>query len=345
MTDGMGMGPATTMTAAVIDAPGCVRINDAPVPTPGPNDVILRVATTGVCGTDVAVFTGSYPATFPVIMGHEFSGSVAAVGEQVSDIQIGQRAIGEGSWVDPSSRDAATDGVVRLGRTTNGSFAEFVRVPRSAVHPIPETVSHLTAQSLTTLATAVHACDRAGTLVGKRVAIVGPGHAGNLLMQTCRVRGAESVTVVGTRQARLDLATRLGAQQTVCIDRDDPGAALARYRDAYDVVFESSGTASGLAACFDLVIPRGRVVVYGMIGGTLDGVPGLPLYTKELDVFGSNGGDDDYPAAIDLVLNGLIDVESIVTSVLPLHAVREGLAMALDRKDDHVRIVFTGSSS
>jgi L-idonate 5-dehydrogenase len=109
---------------------------------------------------------------------------------------------------------------------------------------------------------------------------------------------------------------------------------------AFDVVFEASGTSAGLATCLELASFGAVVVVYGILAGDLKGVPGAVFYSKELDVRGSNGGDDDYGRALELVAQGRVAVDPVVTTRLPLERAPAALAAAADRRGDDVRVVF-----
>jgi threonine dehydrogenase-like Zn-dependent dehydrogenase len=296
----------------------------------------------------VAVFRGEHPATLPIILGHEFAGRVKAVGEGVRGLRVGQRVLAEGGWAcgrcGPcrDGRPAACEARALLGRTVDGCFAEAVVVRAASVYPLLDGVTTLAAQSVVTLATALHAADRAGALAGKRVAIIGPGHAGLLLLQVCRTRGVREVAVFGTRRHRLDLARALGATEVVNVRA--PG--FDRWRtlpppDGFDVSFEASGAPGGLAHAFRTTRPAGTVVAYGILHGGLDEVPGFELYARELTVVGSRGAGTSYQEAINLLADGSIRVDPLITHRLPLDDARQGFALMIDRPDDVVRVVLT----
>ena len=326
------------MRAVVLSKPRHASVIDVEVPEVDADDVLIEVAATGVCGTDVAVFRGDYPVRPPVTMGHEFSGTVAAVGRDVVGLAVGERVLGEGSWETDASDHP--DAVERLGRSLDGSFATFVRVPQRAVHRLPDAVSFLEAQSASTVATAIHAADRAGSIENKRVAVVGPGHAGLLLMEVVRDRGPAHLTMLGTRRSRLQMASELGAARVVDVRADGYRAEMQELQGSYDLVFEASGTAQGLAACLELTRFGGTVIVYGIISGDLAGVPGSAFYAKELNVLGSNGGDDDFARALNLLAEDRVHVLPVVTSVLPLDDAPAALTRIADRATEDVRVVF-----
>ncbi len=337
-----------TMKAAVLHRPEDLRIEARPVPDPQPGCVVVAVEAAGICGTDVAVYQGDHPATFPIIPGHEFAGQILAVGEAVDGLRTGQRVLAEGGWACGrcencrARRPAACSARVLLGRTVDGCFAGAVAVRASSIYPLMDSVSALEAQSVVTLATALHAADRAGDLAGRRVAIIGPGHAGLLLLQVCQNRRVSDTVVFGTKRHRLDLARHLGAGEAVNTRLPE----LDRWRTlpaaaGFDVTFEASGTADGLAHAFRITRRGGIVVAYGIIHTALEGVPGVDLYARELTVLGSQGAGSSYQEAIGLLAGRKIRVEPLITHRLSLDEADRGFALMIDRHEDVVRVVLT----
>jgi L-idonate 5-dehydrogenase len=191
------------------------------------------------------------------------------------------------------------------------------------------------------VATAVHATRRAGDIAGRRVAIIGPGHAGLLLLQVCRSHGAREITVFGTRARRLEVARELGASATI----DIRGANGAQWMslppaEGFDVTFEASGTAAGLAHACGIARLGGMIVAYGFIGGPLDGVPGRELYERELTIAGTRGAGSGYREAIDLLAGGAVRIEPLVTHRLSLDDTARGFALMRDRQAGAIRVVL-----
>lgn len=336
-----------TMNAAVLHRPEDLRIEARPVPHPQPGWVVVAVEAAGICGTDVAVYQGEHPARFPIVLGHEFAGRVLAVGEGVDGLREGQRVLAEGGWACGhceqclAGHRAACRARVLLGRTVDGCFAGAVAVRASSVYPLTDSISALEAQSVVTLATALHAADRAGDLAGRRVAIIGPGHAGLLLLQVCHIRGVRESVVFGTRRHRLDLARELGAGAAVDVRRPEfDGWRTQSPAEGFDVCFDASGTAEGLAHAFRIARRGGTVVAYGIIHTVLNGVPGFELYARELTVVGSQGAGTSYQEAIDLLARREIRVEPLVTHRLSLAEADRGFALMIDRLENVVRVVL-----
>lgn len=328
--------------AATLYAPGDIRIELRPFPRANPGWVVLAVDAAGICGTDVAVFAGHHPATLPIVLGHEFAGRIVEVGERVEGLEIGQRVMAAGSWqADGNDRgDVPRPGA--LGRTADGCFADALTVPAKAVFPLPPGVTPMMAQSVTTLATAVHAVERSGRIEGKDVAIIGPGHAGLLLLQVCRLAGAKKVIVYGTRRERLDVASTLGADQVVLARQTDTDLRdTETFPQEFDCVFEASGHSAGLALAMSVARTGGTVVAYGILDGTLNDVPGHPLYSKELTIVGSKGAAGRYAEAIRLLENGRVQVEPLISHVFSFEQCALGFALVRERRERALRIVMT----
>ncbi|MGQ0570450.1 MAG: zinc-dependent alcohol dehydrogenase [Armatimonadota bacterium] len=336
------------MRAAVLHRPEVLRIEARPVPQAHPGWVVLAVEAAGICGTDVAVYQGQHPANLPIILGHEFAGRVLAVGEGVNHLGVGQRVLAQGGWACGqcancrAGRSEVCLARVLLGRTVDGCFADAVAVRSTSVYALPDTVSMVAAQSIVTVATAVHATARAGEIAGRRIAIIGSGHAGLLLLQVCLTRGIREAVVFGTRKSRLEVARSLGAQETVDIRSPEADhRRVSSEADAFDVTFEASGTPQGLAQAIRMTRVGGTVVAYGIITTDLAGVPGYELYARELTLVGSRGAGQRYQEAIELLALGTVRVEPLITHRLPLDDADRGFSLLIDRLEDAIRIVLT----
>jgi 2-desacetyl-2-hydroxyethyl bacteriochlorophyllide A dehydrogenase len=338
------------MRAAVLHRPLDLRIEERPLPEARPGWVVVAVEATGICGTDVAVFQGRHPARLPLVLGHEYVGRVLAAGDGVLHVVAGQRVVAQGGWAcgecEPcrAGRPASCAARVLLGRTIDGCFADAIAVRAVSVAPLPDHLDPVEAQSAVTVATAVRAVRRAGTIVGRRVAVLGLGHAGLLLLQVCVADGAREVVGFGTRASRLALARTHGAADAVNVRAADfearLGAAGPDGIGGFDVVFEASGTTAGLAHAMRLAQTGGTVVAYGIITSDLNGVPGYELYARELTITASRGAGDLYAAAAQLIARGAVRVAPLVSHRLPLDQIHQGFALMTERSEHALRIVL-----
>lgn len=333
------MGAPPFMTAAVTEEPFCTRVTTVRTPRPGRGEALVRVRAVGVCGTDVQVYRGELSAALPLVLGHEYAGEVAEVGPDVTAVGLGDRVAGAGGW--PCGQCAGCregSGSVCesrriLGRTVQGAFAEHVLVPASSLYRLPPGVDFVAAQAMVTIATAYHALARLGEVRGRDVALVGPGHAGLVLLQVLRGAGAARVTVVGTRPERLERALALGADRAV-------EAARAPGLHGFDIVVEAAGTPSAVRMAIDLARPGGTVLVYGITKAPVDDFPADQLYHKELNVLGSRGAAGSYPLAVRALEEGRVRVTPLVTHQLPLAEAPAAMELAARRKEGVLRIVL-----
>src|SRR5664279_5764188 len=248
---------------------------DAPVPEIGPKDVLVKIHKTGICGTDVHIYNWDdwAQATIPVpmITGHEFSGEIARIGAEVSDLKVGQRVSGEGHVVGMKSRasragkyhlDPDTKGI---GVNLPGAFAEYVRVPAFNIVPLPDAVDDEIGAILDPLGNAVHTV-LAFDLVGEDVIITGAGPIGIMAAAVARQVGARHVVITDIHAARLELATRVADVTPVDVSREDLRAAMTKLgmREGFDVGLEMSGAPQALSQMIDHMVMGGRVALLGV---------------------------------------------------------------------------------
>lgn len=343
------MGLAT-MRAVCWYGPGEAQVGTVPVPEPGPGQVVVRVHVAGLCGTDLAVYSGRYPGVrAPLILGHEYAGVVAAVGPSVAGLREGDRVTSEGSWSCGQCADCLSGEPARcrfrrlLGRSVDGVFAEYARVPASICHRLPDSISDERGQALVAVATVYRAMARARLAPGEPVAIVGLGHSGLTLLQALPHAGAGRIVCLGTRPPRIQLAKDLGAETVVNVrDPDYPRwlAGAEQQGGIADLVFECSGSYAGLDDALRLTRTGGRVLVYSIYGDRHPGFDASQLYHKELTLIGSRGGAGDYDAAMTALNAGLVKPERLITHRFSLDEIPRALALACERPATQLRVTF-----
>lgn len=307
------------MRAVIIDKPGEVRVTTAPDPEPGPGQVVVQVGCCGVCGTDLHIVDGEFPPTpYPIIPGHEFAGTVAAVGAGVKELPEGARVA-----VDPSlfcSRceycrsgrgNLCTDwGAV--GDTVNGAFAQYVAVPAVNAYRLPEHLGLREAAMIEPLSCAVHAVDQLGSVRGQRLIVVGAGTMGLLLAQLLRRGGAAEVAIVDRSRSRLALADQLGLRPNGVDVSQLPGAG-------FHVAVDATGVPAAIEAAFAALRRGGTLMVFGVADATATiSLSPFRIYNDEIRVIGSMAVLHSFQDAANLLSSAAIDVGPLLGDAYPL---------------------------
>lgn len=318
------------MRAAVLHAVGDLRIDERPVPTPGPGEVLIRVAVCGVCGSDATEFgRGLVLAQPPVTLGHEFAGTVEALGEGVDGLQVGSTVIcgaGVSCGECKPCRQGRTNlcrSYTTLGFHHDGGLAGYVVAPAAIVLDASDSGLAMDTLGLAQpMAIAVHAVRRSGLRDGQDAVIIGVGGIGAFITVAAAATGAR-VLVVDLNDDRLELATRLGTSATLRAGTTVLTDRLDELGMDPDVFFEVSGSAPGLASVLETAKPGATIVPVGIQRGE----PALPLGRWTLNEYTIVGTvahvfKDDFPEAVRL-LGTRSDWSDIAGEVIPLDVVAE----------------------
>lgn len=317
------------MKAAVISAPGVVSVENVPDPTPKQGEAVIEVAACGICGTDLHVLQGEFAPTLPVIPGHEFSGTVVALGDGVDNVRIGDRV-----GVDPSlycgdcfycdrSNDNQCENWGGLGISAPGSAAQFVAAPAENCWHVPDSIVDLRNVALVEpLSCALHGFDRLDHTKDAHFLVTGAGTMGLMIAQLARHRGAASVSLVEINESRREAARALG------FDAVDATADAFGHPRGWDVVIDCTGVPKVIEDGIRRVIPAGEFLVFGMAGMN-DKVEINPywIFKKELTIKGSMAVLRSYERAGELLAEGVLDADFMISHRLPL----EEFASALDQ--------------
>ncbi len=344
------MSVPARMRAVVFEAPGRFALADLPTPEPTAGHALVRVAASMVCATDRKILAGKFAGTrFPHVPGHEFSGTVVAVGPGTSDPPPGTR-VGVEVHVGCGVCDRCREGLYNLcrnygrpetghahiGFTIPGGLAEYASVPVAALHPLPDAVSTADGAWTDNLGVALWAIERARLLAGETVVVIGPGAIGLCAAQLARASGAGRVTLVG-RGERLARAARFAD------DVVDERAAEGLVGTA-DVVVEFAGTAEAAALAIGAARRGGRVVLGGATGQGVE-FPPIDLSTivrGHLDVLGSVANPRGVSGrALALLASGGVEVASLTTHRFQLEQFEEAWATFVERRDGAIRVMLT----
>ncbi len=332
----------TRMIAAVLQGPRSLALATVAAPAPGPTDAVVRVTAAGLCGTDYRIWTGERAVRYPRVMGHEFSGTVAAVGAEVGHLTVGQTVAVEPNYscgVCPLCREGNRNlclARVAVGIDVDGGFAEQAAVPARCCWPTPAGLAEETLLMVEPLAVVVRAIGRAAPQPGETAAVLGLGSLGLLAVQALRARGVR-VLAVARSTRRLGLARALGAEAVALSGGEDDTAAARALsgREGVDFVIETAGTASAVEQATNLCRPGGRVV--------LTGLPHEPtslnffwVVRRELRILGSMIYQDEFPEAIRLLATGAVRTEQLLSGTFPLARIQD--AFEAHRSPDSIKV-------
>ncbi|MBR4768277.1 MAG: zinc-dependent alcohol dehydrogenase family protein, partial [Lachnospiraceae bacterium] len=277
------------MKAVVLYGPHNVAVGELPEPPLGAGDVRIRVAYCGICGSDLHKFEGkanTHPIRYPVALGHEISGVVAAVGENVTNFRPGDRVTADPNWSCGKCRycRAGKPSFCERARGVVKGMAEYVSVPEENVYALPDNLSLRDAALAEPLACCLHGIDLLDVRQGERVVLVGLGAIGLIMMQLLRRTGAASITVVEYAAEKRELALSLGATEFVCSKDEE---ALERYlkTPSGDKVIECVGRGAAQQIALSAADKGATVVLFGVS----DAAEKLPVsfydaFAKELTI-------------------------------------------------------------
>lgn len=306
--------------------PGRIEMREVPAPRPGPGEALLRIRRIGICGSDIHVWRGKHPFTqYPVVQGHEYSGTVEEVGPGVTGIRPGMKATARPQIVcgqcPPCRRGEynVCNALKVQGFQAPGCAQELFVVPQSRLVPLPDGMSFDKGALVEPAAVAARATGRAGDLRGLNVVVLGAGTIGNLVAQAARCRGAGNVFITDVNPFRVGLAAACGIDH-VCNIREEPLAEFARrtFGDGgFDVAFEASGTEEALDDALRNVRKSGRIMAVGVF----ERKPRVDislLGDRELALIGTlMYKHGDYEQAVRWIAAGDIVTEPLITRHFP----------------------------
>lgn len=316
------------MRALMYEGPWQMPLRDIPAPDPEPDQVVVAVRAAGICGSDVHGFTGSTGRRTPgIVMGHECSGAIAALGENVAAYAVGDRVVVQplhrcGSCaMCRSGRGNICQNRTLIGMHTHGAYAEAVSVPQDQLFRLPDDLSYEHGAWAEPLSVALHAVAITPLDLMDTVVVVGAGPIGLLTAQVARRRGAGTIIVTDRNDHRLAVARELGANLVVNIAETDPVAEVQRATDGLgaDVTFEAVGITPTVQQALAVTRAGGAITWIG------NSAPEVTLnmqqvVTHEITIRGTYGFDREFGQAIELLRTRQIDVEPLIERVAPLDA-------------------------
>ncbi len=310
-----------------------LEVTDFPTPEIGDDEVLVRVRACGICGSDVHGYDGSSGRRIPpLVMGHEASGTVAAVGSAVRGLTEGDRVTfdstvycgccffclrGEPNLCDRRNVLGVSTGEYRR----HGAFAEYVAVPARIVYPLPDSLPFEEAALIEAVSIAFHAVGRLRLRLGDTAVVVGSGMIGLLVVQTLRRAGCGRIFAVDIDDYKLERAREFGADEGFNSRKLDAPAAVAERTEGRgaDLALEVVGIADSLNTAIACVRKGGSVGLVGNLTPKVE-LPLQAVVTRELSLFGTAGSAGEYPACMAMMARREIDVRPLITATAPLEA-------------------------
>lgn len=319
------------MKALVLEEYKKMIFRDVPEPSFAEDEVLVRVKSVGICGSDVHGWDGSTGRRMPpLIMGHEASGVIAKVGAKVTAWRVGERVTFDSTiyplddWYTRKGLPNLSDGRKVLGVSCpefkqNGAYAEYVVVPQHIVYKLPDNVSFTQAAMVEPAAVALHAINLTPLFPRDVAVVTGAGMVGMFVIQLLKIKGCKHVIAIDTESDRLDKAKACGAEfafkpddgklvETVNTLTDNRGA---------DIAMEVVGIAATIHTCINLLRKGGNLTLIGNLSATVE-MPLQKIVTRQLRVQGSCAINGEYPEILELISNGKLDVHTILSAEAPL---------------------------
>ena len=323
----------------VIEKPEQINIIEKEIPTLNENEVLIEVKASGICGTDIHIFEGSYMGSYPVIPGHEFSGVVKAVGNNVKRIKVGDHVAVEPNiacdncWYCLNNEQNFCENWQAVGVTLPGGMAQYVKAPEKATFNIGK-LSFIEGAFVEPLSCILHGIEKLNLKISETVLIVGAGPIGLLLMQVLMAKGVSKISIVEVDKNRANSAEAMGANK-IYLSFDE-----CKKRD-FDVVVDATGAPKVMEKSLDFSRMGGKVLLFGVppmdSKVTFDA---FQIFRKGLRIMSSFTSVRNSYQAISLLQSGLLNVKELVTHQLTLEEFEKGIKIIKNKTENSMKIMI-----
>ncbi len=341
------------MKALVLEAYKTFVYREMPEPQIAADDVLIQVKACGICGSDVHGMDGSSGRRIPpLIMGHEAAGIIAKTGEHVSQYAVGDRVTFDSTiycgqcWFCRRGEINLCDHRRVLGVSCDeyrqhGAFAEYVAVPERIVYRLPETLSFPRAAMVEALSIAVHAVEHTPVSLNATAAVVGSGVIGLLVIQTLRAAGCGTIIAIDLDDKRLQLAGQSGADKLLRADHTDVQQEIAQltHGRGADIAFEVAGNTNALNTAIFSLRKGGTVTIIGNLASTVE-LPLQYVVTRQISVNGSCASNGEYPACLDMIARGTVNVDALISTIAPLSEGAAWFERLYKREQDLMKVIL-----
>lgn len=334
------------MEALIIHSPGDLRVENYPTPAVNAGEVRVRIRMGGICGSDLHYFQhggfGAIRIQQPMVLGHEVAGVVQEVAPDVTGVTMGERVAvnpshpcGQCRFCQLGLQNHCLDmryfGSAMRMPHVQGAFRQEIVVGAAQTFRLADGVSDAEGAMAEPLAVALHAVNRAGPLLGRKVLVTGCGPIGAMTVIAARRAGATVIVATDVIDQPLKKALKVGADEAINVaEAPQDLARYAKDKGQFDVLFECSGNDRALRAAFDVVRPRGIIVQLGLSGSEFS-LPFNVVVAKEFDIRGAFRFHEEFGVAVDLINQGLVDLKPLVSATLPYRDAARAFALAADR--------------
>ena len=331
-----------------------LELADMPLPTVGPDEVLVSVEACGICGSDVHGYDGSSGRRIPpIVMGHEAAGTVEAIGADVRKYAKGDRVTFD-STVYCGKCQYCAKGQINLcdnrqvigvscgDYRRHGAFAEYVVVPERIIYPLPETISFDEAAMLEAVSVALHAVKVSPVIGGETALVIGAGMIGLLTLQAAKAAGCARVLIADVDATRLNMAKQVGAEEILHCSGAELVAEVLRLTDGkgVDLTLEAVGRNETVAAAIDCTRKGGTVTLVGNITPEVT-LPLQKVVSRQIRLQGSCASSGEYPEAIELIAKGKIKVRPLITAVASLEEGPRWFERLHSREPNLMKIILT----
>lgn len=343
------------MKALQIQGPRQVRYGQVDLPKYESNEVLIKVHCVGVCATDLEIYQGEMvyyqtgDASYPIIPGHEWSGEIVALGNEVKGLEVGDHVVGE-TTISCGQCKKCLQGQYNLcpNRVENGvmrkdgAFAEYMVYPGYALHKFDSSITYDQACLIEPAAVAYRGVKKLNITPEDTVAVLGAGPIGLLSAQVAKSFGARKVVLIDMRANRLEMGLRLGCDKI--IDLSQQGLVeTARWitnGEMFTAIIEATGNTAAVENITNITSPGSRVVLLGLCGGRRASIDVDHIVTHDLEVYGSLASPGVWDSVVHLLESGQLDTQQLITHRFPLQDIEKAFELMENKDSSIIKIVL-----
>ncbi|MEH7224747.1 NAD(P)-dependent alcohol dehydrogenase [Bacillus sp. JJ1566] len=342
----------TSMKAAVMNKPFEIEIMDIPVPSVSGNDVLVKVMAVGICGSDIHYYEhgkiGRYIVEKPLILGHECAGLVAAVGEKVTKVKVGDRVAiepgitcGQCEYCKGGRYNLCPEVQFLATPPVNGAFLQYLKHPEDFLFPIPDSLTFEEAALIEPFSVGIHAAKRSKIQPGSTVVIMGMGPVGLTAIAAVKAFGASKIIVTDLEENRLFAAKQLGATDVINVLEKEPIEEILKITNGKgaDIAFETAGSPKALQSALGSVKRGGKLVIIGLPPQDEIGLNVPLIADSELDIYGVFRYANTYEQGIEFMQSQSSNLLSLVTDKFDLEDTKKAIERARTNKKHSLKVI------